>query len=298
MNRTMTLGSLLALGWLSVALAGGQQDSRIVRMQSLSVSDNLYVLSGGGGNSLALAIDSGVVLIDTKLTGWGRPVLEAIRAVTDAPVTTIIHTHAHGDHTGGNVEIPTAIDIVAHDNTKAHMAKLDAFTGGGARFLPNKTFGSKMSLLSGIDRIDLYYFGAGHTNGDIVVVFPEKRVAHMGDLFPAKMAPSIDAANGGSGVAYPETLARAVAELRGITTIVTGHTTPPPGSPVRGMTTMRDLEEYAEFTRDFLAAVREAFQAGKSADETAAELKLPERYKAYGMERTRQSVQAIYAELK
>ena len=299
MVRTVVLASLLAVGWLSLVSAGQQSPGvGTVKMQSLNVSDNLYVLSGGGGNALALVTDTGVVLVDTKLAGWGASMLEAVRGVSDAPVTTIINTHAHGDHTGGNLDFPAVVDIIAHDQTKANMAKLAAFSGAGSRFLPNKTFATTYSVLDGIDRIELHYFGAGHTNGDAVVVFPEKRVAHMGDLFPSKSAPIIDVPNGGSGVAYPDTLARAAVALKGVTTIVTGHTPIPAGSPVRGMTSIRDLQEYADFTRDFLAAVREAIKAGKSADEAAASLVLPERYKAYGMERAAANVRAIYDELR
>ena len=300
MARTIVLASLLAVGGLSLVAAGQPPASgaRTVKMQSLNVADNLYVLSGGGGNSLALITDKGVVLVDTKLAGWGAPMLDAIRGVSDAPVTTIINTHTHGDHTGGNPEFPTVVDIIAHDQTRANMTKLPAFSGAGSRFLPNKTFATTFSMLDGIDRIDLHYFGAGHTDGDAVVVFPEKRVAHLGDLFPSKSAPIIDTANGGSGLAYPDTLASAVAALKGVTTIVTGHTPIPSGSPVRGMTNIRDLQEYAEFTRDFLTAVREAFKAGKSADEAAASLALPERYKAYGMERAAANVRVIYEELR
>ena len=98
-------------------------------------------------------------------------------------MTTIINTHAHADHTGGNVEFPTVTEIIAHENTKATMEKMEAFTGANARFLPTRTFRDKLSLLDGIDRMDLYYFGAGHTNGDIVVVFPEKRLAHSATSF-------------------------------------------------------------------------------------------------------------------
>ena len=94
------------------------------------------------------------------------------------------------------------------------MQKMDAFKGPNARFLPTQTVTDKMSLLDGIDRIDLYHFGAGHTNGDLIVVFPEKHVAYLGELFPGKAAPVIDTANGGSGVAFPQTLARAVAEIQ------------------------------------------------------------------------------------
>jgi hypothetical protein len=139
-----------------------------------------------------------------------------------------------------------------------------------------------------------------------VVVFPEKRLAHFGDLFPAKAAPVIDTASGGSGVAFPETLARAAAELKNIARITTGHDDASamanPASPSaifanpRTMT-WNDLQEYVDFNRDFLAAVKQALAAGKSADEAAATLQLSDRYKSYDMTQARANVQAIYREL-
>jgi glyoxylase-like metal-dependent hydrolase (beta-lactamase superfamily II) len=70
------------------------------------------------------------------------------------------------------------------------MEKMPAFQGQGAQFLPKRTYEDKLTLLGGNDRIDLYYFGAGHTNGDAVGVWPFLRVAHFGDLFSAKATPS------------------------------------------------------------------------------------------------------------
>ena len=170
---------------------------KIVRMQTLNVRDILYILTGGS-NTLALMRDEGVLLVDTKPAGWGRAILDNIESVTDQPVTTIINTHAHADHVGGNVEFPSATTIIAHANAKARMEKMDAFRGANAKALPNKVVTDRLSLLDGNDRIELYYFGRGHTDGDLVVVFPEKRLAHLGDLFPAKAAPFIDVENGGS----------------------------------------------------------------------------------------------------
>jgi glyoxylase-like metal-dependent hydrolase (beta-lactamase superfamily II) len=275
-------------------------------MQTLDVRDIVYVLTGGS-NSLAVMRDDGVLLVDTKLAGWGRPILDTIEAVSDQPVTTIINTHAHADHVGGNVEFPTATTIVAHQNAKARMEKMDAFRGAGAKFLPNRLVTDQLSLLSGPDRIELYYFGRGHTDGDLVVVFPEKRLAHFGDLFSAKAAPAIDTESGGSAVAYPETLAKAVAALKNVARVTTGHN---PTAAVMGgrgtgsvITSMarampwRDLEEFADFNRDFLAAVRQAMAAGKTADEAAATLQLPERYKDYDMQQAAANVRTIYREL-
>ena len=67
-------------------------------------------------------------------------------------MTTIINTHTHGDHTGSNAMFPATVEIVAHENTKANMEKMDAFKGDNAKFLPKKTYKDKMSLGSGKDR--------------------------------------------------------------------------------------------------------------------------------------------------
>src|SRR5262245_52206431 len=109
-------------------------------MRTLSVYDILYVITGGGINTGALLTDKGSVLVDTKPAGWGKPVRDALDAVTEEPVTLIINTHAHPDHVGANSEFPGAVEIVAQENTKARMAKSAAFSGANDRFLPNRTF--------------------------------------------------------------------------------------------------------------------------------------------------------------
>ena len=131
----------------------------------------------------------------------------------------------------------------------------------------------------------------------------------MGGLFPSKATPVIDTRNGGSGVAFPETLAKAVAGITGVRLVVTGHGEPPvtyagrgrretgANRPWTGFMTWEDLEEYADFNRDFLAATRRAFRAGLSVEEAAATLELPERYEDYGMEHARANIEAIYNEL-
>ncbi len=209
-----------------------QGERRTVRLRTLGPGDVLYVLIGGGGNSLALMRDEGVVLVDAKLPGWGRAIADAIESATDQRVTTIVNTHAHADHAGGNVEFPDASRIIAHENTRIHMQQSDAFTGPNARFLPNQTVTTTMTLLDGRDRMDLYYFGPGHTDGDLVVVFPEKRLAYFGDLFPSKSAPVVDRALGGSVVKLADTLTRAASEIKGVTRVVSGHE--------EGLTAQRD----------------------------------------------------------
>lgn len=254
------------------------------------VRENLFMIKGGGGNTAAFITANGVVLVDTKLANWGQAIMDKVRSVTDKPVTTIINTHTHGDHVGSNEFFPAAVEVVAHENTKTNMLKMKQFAGEKAEFLPDRTYTDRMTLLTGADRIELRHYGAGHTNGDTIVVFPALRVAHTGDLFAGPATPLIDLNNGGSGVAYPDTLRRAAAGITGVDTVIPGHTpTTVPWSA---------FLEFGEFNAAFLAAVREAVTAGKTVEDTVAGLTLPEKFKAYGMGGAKANVEKIYGELK
>lgn len=298
MKRTIALAALLVVfgGALLLARAirqqptGGSPPQTGEKVATIEkVKDNLYVVKGGGGNTAVFITDRGVVLVDTKLAGWGQAILDKVKSVTDKPVTHIINTHTHGDHVGSNDHFPTSVEVVAHENTKTNMQKMAAFQGDNAAFLPDRTYGDKMTLLGGGDRIDLYYFGRGHTNGDTLIVFRTLRTMHTGDLFARKSAPIIDTNNGGSGVEYPKTLARAVDGIKDVDTVIPGH------SDVTGW---KAFAEYADFMRDFFAAVQGARKSGKTAEQAAADLTLPGRYKDYGMERAKDDVEKIYKELQ
>ena len=294
MTRVKALGAVLAIGTLTVAVAA-QQQARPPLPALQKVKDNLYVITSStpgpeftGGNSGVLVTDTGVVLVDTKLAGYGPSILEQIKKVTDKPVTMIINTHTHGDHTGSNEAFPATIDIVSHENTKANMAKMDAFKGDKAQFLPKRTFKDRMSVGNGKNRIDLFYFGAGHTNGDAWVYYPSLRVLQTGDLFAWRDSPTIDRNNGGSGIEFPKTLAKGIAGIKNVDIVIPGH------SPV---TTPKDLQEFQSFLTDWVAAVQAAANAGKTIDEATASIDLSAKYPTYKKERYKASITAVYAEL-
>ena len=312
-RRPIVLIALLAIGGLSMVVARAQQDPSAIRI--VKVKNNLYIITGGrgpgeqagsvSGNTTVFIANSGVVLIDTKYPGYGQVILDTIKSVTTKPVTMVINTHTYGDHTGGNNGLPRTVEFVAHENTKANMAKMEPFKGEGTAFLPKRTFKDKMSLLGGDERIDLYYFGAGHTNGDAVIVFPALGTAVMGDLFARKWAPLVDANNGGSAVAFPRTLASVLGGIKNVDTLITGHSTTTMGSgrtatflPSNPMMKWSDLQEYADFMREFVAAADAAMKGGQTVEEAVSGLKLPELYKNYNMANARADVQRVYDERK
>src|SRR6476661_6919821 len=308
MKRLIVLATLLTVGVLSLAVTAAQQQAapKVVEVEKLR--DNLFMLTGGGGNTAVFVGTSGVVVVDTKNPGWGQPILDTIKTLTPKPITTIINTHTHGDHVSGNVEFPATVEVVVQENTKANMQEMKGATGvtpqnpptnifkvNNGRGMPTKTFKDKMTLGSGNDRIDLYYFGRGHTNGDAWVVFPSLRLMHAGDIFSGKNIPLLDANNGGSGVMIGDTLAKAADSLKNIDTIITGHST---------TMTMADLVEYSEFNKDFMKEVQAGKKAGKSADDIANGWKMPEKYKGYavpagpGLARLKANVQIVMDETK
>ena len=256
MRRALTLGTLLLIGGMTMVVAAQQPAARATLPDLQKVKDNLYIIAASspvdrsqftGGNTGVFVTDTGVVVVDTKLAGYGPDILAKIRKVTDKPVTTIINTHTHGDHTGSNEGFPATVDIVAHENTKANMAKMDAFKGDKAQFLPKRTYKDKLSLGSGKDR-------------DRPVLLrrrPHQR-RHVGRLSGAARAAdrrhvrvegraALDRANGGSGVEFPKTLAKAIATIKDVDTVIPGH------SPVMAP---KDLQEYQRYTADLLSADR------------------------------------------
>jgi cyclase len=304
MKRLIVLAVLLTGGALSIAVAASQQAAPpSITVEKLR--DNLFVLKGGGGNTAVFVTDAGVVVVDTKIPGWGQPLIAKIKELTPKPVTTIINTHTHGDHVAGNVDFPTSVEIVAHENTKANMEAMRevpgapnslAWTGifkeSNGRGLPTRAYKDRLTIGRGADQVDLRYFGRGHTNGDTWVLFTRHRIVHAGDIFSGKNLPLIDTNNGGTALEIGDTLAKASEGLGSVDAIITGHST---------TMTLDDLKTYAAFNREFLAMVREAKKAGRSVDEIVNSWKMPDKYVGYTAPqpaRLRANVDAIYREVK
>ena len=242
MNRPVALAAIVLAGLTAAGLSAQGQPAPA---EIEPVSDRVWKMYGAGGNTTVFVREDGVALVDTKLASNGAAILAEVRKVTDKPVTLIVNTHSHGDHVGSNGEIAgAAVEVVAHANTGRRM---QAMPNVGP---PTHTFDDRLTLGDGADRIDLYWFGAGHTDGDAFVVIPAERVMAAGDVFQMLAMPRIDRGAGGSALALPETLAKAHAGIAGVDKVIDGHGT-----------TIHDwaaFGAYAAFTRALADAARRA----------------------------------------
>jgi glyoxylase-like metal-dependent hydrolase (beta-lactamase superfamily II) len=292
MKRLAVLFGLLTVGAVSIIFAQPKPQQRApVTLEIEKLKDNLYLITGAGGNTAAFITATGVVIVDTKVPGTGPAILEKVKSITTKPVTMVINTHTHFDHVGSNSAFTGMVEFVAHENCKTSMEKMAAFQSDeGKKFLPGKTYKDKLSLLKGNDKIDLYYFGRGHTSGDTFVVFPALKVMHAGDMFAfTNGLPFIDVTTGGSGLEFPKTLIKAAAVIKGVEKVIPGH------SP---MSDWSAFKTYGEFLQAFVSAVEQAKKEGKTVDQAAADLKLPEKFKDYNLSAAKGGVTAVYSELK
>ena len=294
MTRAACLAMVTMIGVTLAAVSYEAQQARHP-IRPLELTDNLFVLTSDpaeqgmrtGGNTAVFLASDGVVLVDTKIRGYGPDILAQVREITDMPVTTIINTHTHWDHSGSNPEFPDTVNFVAHENTAANMASTDCddgagfdggsiknceqFQGKNRKFLPDTTFSIRHTLFSGPDQIDLYYFGRGHTDGDTFVVFKDARAVHTGDMMARKGLPFIDAANSnGSATEFGATLQGAADGIPDVDTVITGHADEPH--------VWQDLVDYAGFYNDLLAQTQQGKAAGQSAAEIISNYSLPDRY--------------------
>jgi cyclase len=241
MRRAAILGTITFAGILVAMVAPFAQEPDEVRALQ-KVRNNLFVIPGQGGNTAVFVTRTGVVLVDTKNPGNGQAILDRVAAVSDEPVSMIINTHTHGDHVGSNEFFASSVEVVTQENTRANMQRM-AEVRDKPQAMPDRTFRDRLTIGSGQDRVDLYYFGPAHTNGDAFVVFPAVRAMHAGDVFAAKGPPLVDTENGGSVAAYADTLDKAVAGIHDVDTVIPGHS---------AVTTWAEFAAYARYVRQAL----------------------------------------------
>jgi len=166
------------------------------------VKGDLYMISGEGGNVAVVVTGDGVLLVDDMFDRNHADILSQLKSLTDKPLKYVINTHQHDDHAGGDFKMLPIVEVIAHKNARANLVDIKQpyyeDTPGTPIGLPRVTFSDELSVNLAGHEIRAKYFGRGHTNGDVIVFFPDLKVIHTGDLFLGRQA-----ARGGAAQARP-----------------------------------------------------------------------------------------------
>jgi glyoxylase-like metal-dependent hydrolase (beta-lactamase superfamily II) len=174
-------------------LMGAGLDAHAVTLDPIHISGDVYCVSGQGGNTAVLTSGGGILIVDCKYESVADELLGVIRSISAKPITCVINTHYHADHTGGNRAIVGDAEIIMHPNCKATLSDLFRLAQIDRSYLERVTVWTEgMTLTRGGESVRLLHFGRGHTSGDIVVVFETSKVVHTGDLLFNGRPPFID----------------------------------------------------------------------------------------------------------
>ena len=226
-------------------------------IELLRIQDDLYVIHNPAvpGNVTVLLTDEGVIMVDNKFAWDYDNMMAMLASITDQPVKYVINTHYHGDHSGGNVRAQAdGTVVVASENARLKM--IEANQPGH----PDVTLDEHAFVHLGGKVAEIFRFGRSHTDGDVVVYFPDHRVLATGDMFTYgdDVPQLIDYSGGGSARAWTDTLDQAL--RLDFDTVVPGH------GPV---TNKAEMENFRDLTVQIRRMTREMIAAGNSRDEIA-----------------------------
>ena len=213
--------SIFFLLYLSASLAFSQQQEH-TPVKLKMISERLYeILEGRGARGGAYIGDNGVLLIDAKMDkiSVDETIIE-IKKITDKPIFYLVNTHSDGDHVKGNQYFPPSVIFISHENCRSEFfhAKRDGSPSDWNKvelkpFLPSITFQNKMDIYLGSKKVELWYFGVGHTTGDAVIYFPEEKTAFIGDQIFLNRPQLIHSYKGGNSFEHVKTLEKMLKSL-------------------------------------------------------------------------------------
>lgn len=260
--------SLLILIYCLASLVGYAQNQNFdtVRIQPVQVAENLYFLTGSGGNIGVFIGKDGTLMIDNQFAPLSNKINGAIKTLSPNDIRFVINTHLHGDHSGGNENFKKmGATIVAHNQVRERLSKEQVNKTNGnvtpARpedAWPVVTFTDKLNFFLNQEDIELVHALPGHTDGDVIVHFKKANVYHMGDMFVTYGYPYIDYNSGGSINGFISSLDTFLGMMDDNSKIIPGH---------GELCTKTDVKKF----RDRLAEIRDevaaALKKGKKPEE-------------------------------
>ena len=210
--------TLLALLISFTSLANQDRFSK-VSIDAKQVRDNVYMLTGSGGNIGALSGADGILLIDDQFEPLAHKIEQAVFKLNQEKqkVTYVVNTHYHGDHTGSNVYFSKSASIIAHENVRKRLSVKSK------QGLPVITYQGGVKLHLNQQTVDVKHLAAGHTDGDSVVHFQQADVWHLGDLLFESRFPYVDKKSGGTVQGMINNLQSLVNSMSDNALVIPGH---------------------------------------------------------------------------
>ena len=229
----------------------------------------VYVLMGSGGNIAVLPGPQGKVLVDAGMSTSQPQIVEALNAISSGPISHLINTHWHYDHTDGNEWMHAAgATIIAQDKCKARLSSVQQMKAFNSTFpaapkgaIPTKTFAEKDGMkLNGVT-LSMAHYEPAHTDTDIWIHFVEAKVLHTGDTWFNGFYPFIDYSTGGSINGMIKAADRNLATAGPDTIIIPGH------GPIGNRKQLQEFRDVLIYSRDAVATLK---QQGKTLTEVVA----------------------------
>ncbi len=246
---------------------------------------NTGIFTEKGGTILFCVTKAGFVVVDAQFPDSAQHLIDDLKTRKDVPFRLLINTHHHGDHTAGNIAFKgLVLHVLAHGNSRINMEKVaKEKKTEDLQLYPDQTFSSLWTEKIGREKISLYYFGAGHTNGDSFVQLKKANVVHVGDLVFNRRHPFVDRTAGANIMSWIAVLDKAMSTFSDNTTFVCGHAAD--GFDV--VITKADVLAFRNYLDKTLQFVEAEIKAGKSKDEILKATVIPgaEEWKGDGIER-------------
>lgn len=190
-----------------------------VEIKAKQIRDNIYMLTGSGGNIGVLAGTDGILLVDDQFEPLAHKIEQAVFRLTEdkQKVKYVVNTHYHGDHTGSNVYFSKSASVIAHENVRKRLSVKSK------KGLPVITYQGGVKLHLNKQTIDVQHLSAGHTDGDSVVYFQQANVWHLGDLLFESRFPYVDKKAGGTVKGMINNLTELMNRMDANSIVIPGH---------------------------------------------------------------------------
>jgi len=294
-RRSFIQNSLLAAGGLSLLNQHGMgtlfQDPWQIKM----LRNNVGIFTEKGGTIAFLLSKNGIVTVDSEFPEQSQHLITELKKKSDKPFQWLINTHHHGDHSSGNISFKGIVGhVLAHENSLKNQKNVAvAQKTEDKQLYPDQTYTDKRSEKVDDETITLYYYGAGHTDGDSLVHFEKANIVHLGDLLFNRRHPFVDRSAGANIRSWIQVLGQAKKKFDRQTLFVYGHSAD--GYEVTGNTD--DLSAFQEYLDQLMSFTKKEIKAGKTKEEILKTTTLPfeTTWKGDGLQRP---LEAAYEELK